>query len=496
MSNSKILFAASEAHPIIKTGGLADVCGALPLALNKLQQDVRLILPAYANALDYMSTTKVLTELDLIGAKSGIKLIEAKLKNTGLTVYLVDYPDYFQRPGHPYLDETGQDWPDNAQRYTLFCRAVAVVSLGLADMHWTPDLIHCNDWQTGLVPALLSLQKKRPATLFTIHNLAYQGLFPRQVFEQLELPETFWSADGIEFFDKMSCMKSGLVYADKISTVSPSYREQILTEEYGCGLEGILQQREADLHGVLNGIDYNIWDPGADPLISKLYSSTNVSLNKLDNKKELQRLFGLPRNVHTPLIGIVSRLVEQKGIDILIDAFAELMKLDIQLVLLGSGDKQIESALTDYYKQELYRNKFGLKLGYDETLSHMIEAGSDMFLMPSRFEPCGLNQMYSLRYGTIPIVRKTGGLADTVIDATTEQLENKTATGFVFEQADADALNESVKRAVSLYASRPEWRKLMRTAMQVDNSWVNRAQQYIQLYQQTLETFETGLMTA
>lgn len=494
MTTLKILFASSEAHPIIKTGGLADVCGALPLALQQLKQDVRLILPAYAQAFEHLSTAKTLVQLDLIGANNKIKLIEGKLKDSELIVYLVDYPDYFNRQGHPYLDQTGHDWPDNAQRFALFSRAISVLSLGLADMHWQPDLIHCNDWQTGLTPALLALQKKRPATLFTIHNLAYQGLFDRQTFVELELPDSFWSADSLEFYQQIAFIKGGLCYADKINTVSPSYRNQILTTEYGCGLEGVLKLRQADLHGILNGIDYQVWNPNDDPFIAKNFSSSTVSLNKLDNKKALQRQFNLPRSAHTPLIAIISRLVEQKGIDLLIQALPQLLRLEIQLLILGSGNEAIESELKQYENNPQYKHKFGLKLGYDEPLSHLIEAGADMFLMPSRFEPCGLNQMYSLRYGTIPIVRDTGGLHDTVVDAkiSTDQqsteltLVNANATGFVFEQATAEAIIDTVKRATEIYTVRSLWRKLIRNAMQVNNSWEDRADQYIELYQQTI----------
>ncbi len=485
MAALRILYASSEAHPIMKTGGLADVSGALPSAINQLGHDVRLIMPAYPNSLDHLSDVKEIVELDLMGAEKSLKIIQGQLKIANLTVYLIDYPEFFDRPGSPYINQNGEDWADNAQRFALFSRAVSVISLGLANLDWTPELVHCNDWQTGLIPALLSLQSERPATLFTVHNLAYQGLFDRATFEDLKLPNVFWSADGLEFFDKMSYLKSGLVYSDKLSTVSPTYKEQICTSEYGCGMEGILSKRIDDLHGILNGIDYSTWNPGSDPLISKLYSSSNVTLNKLDNKKELQRYFGLPLGGNTPLIGLVGRLVEQKGIDLLLAAMPELMKLNVQIVLLGSGNKEFETALKRQQKKHI--KKIGLKLAYDERLAHLIEAGSDMFLMPSRFEPCGLNQMYSLRYGTIPIVRKTGGLADTVINVSKERLENETATGFVFKQLQTDSLLKTIKRALNLYTNRSEWRKLMRRAMLVDNSWEKRAQQYVDLYQLTIK---------
>jgi len=485
MTKMKILFTSSEAHPIMKTGGLADVSGALPTAIKQQQHDIRLVVPAYTNAKDHLENLELVDELELMGATKPIRIMAGQLKNNSLTVYLIDYPDYFERAGGPYSDENGKEWPDNAQRFTLFSRAVAVIALSLTKLDWKPDLVHCNDWQTGLVAALLSLQTKRPATLFTIHNLAYQGLFNRSTFDELQLPKPFWSTDGIEFFDKMSCLKAGLVYADKLSTVSPTYKKQICTEEYGCGLSGVLNKRAADLHGILNGIDYSIWNPGNDPLIVKHYSTSNVTLNKRDNKKELLKSFQLKAGVNTPVIGMITRLVEQKGIDVLLESMQELMTLNLQIVLLGSGHHQLESSLTKLAAQ--YPDKLAIKIGYDEKLAHLIEAGADMFLMPSRFEPCGLNQMYSLRYGTIPIVRKTGGLADTVINVNEKRLANNTATGFAFKHPSKKSLIKTIKRSLNLYHNRSEWRKLMRRAMSIDNSWGQRAQQYIDLYELTIK---------
>ncbi len=476
----KILFAASEAHPLVKTGGLADVCGSLPLALNELGHDTRVVLPAYRAAIRQIVEKESVAKLDLMGSSTPVEIFKARVGNPGIWVYLVDAPEYFDRDAGLYSDAEGQDWPDNAERFCLFARAVTVMALGLALPDWQPDVVHCNDWQTALIPALLSLQQDRPPTLFTIHNLAYQGRFPQSVFTKLELPPALWSPDALEFYGELSFIKGGLVFADLINTVSPTYMNEICTREFGCGLEGLLRQRSRDLHGILNGVDYTTWDPSIDPLIVKPYTRANVTLNKPDNKKELQKRFTLPLHAHVPLIGLVGRLVAQKGIDLVIEVLPNLLKKNVQIVILGSGERPFENALKTL--QQAYPENFGLKIGYDETLAHAIEAGADMFLMPSRFEPCGLNQIYSLRYGTVPIVRKTGGLADTVVNVTDQRLLDQTATGLVFKPATATALFETLERAFALYENRQDWRKVMRSAMQQDFGWRRSAEQYSKLY--------------
>ena len=482
----KILFASSEAIPLIKTGGLADVSGSLPVALNDAGLDARLVLPAYPTALESLVNVKELTTINLIGSPHPVRILRGSLKGKDLTVYLIDAPGMFDRKGNPYCTPEGNDWPDNAERFCVFSRAVTVLSLGLGNTGWKPNVVHCNDWQTALVPALLSVQKGRPGTIFTIHNLSYQGLFPKQTFDRLELPDAFWSPDSLEFFGKMSFIKGGLIYADQITTVSPTYRKEICTREFGYGLEGILEGRAANLHGILNGVDYSIWDPANDPMIKKNYTSASVTMNKLDNKKELQKQFSLPLNSNVPVIGLVGRLVEQKGIDLLLDILKDILIMDVQIIILGTGEPTYEKALL--MAQQEQPEKLGLQIDYNESMAHLIEAGADIFLMPSRFEPCGLNQIYSLRYGTIPIVRKTGGLADTVVDASEVTINSGSATGFVFEQANALSLQNAIERALDLFTNRTHWRKLMRNAMQQEFSWASSAEQYIKVYQLASKT--------
>ncbi|MGR9109050.1 MAG: glycogen synthase GlgA, partial [Gammaproteobacteria bacterium] len=437
----------------LKTGGLADVAGALPRALYSLDQDIRIVLPAYRAALDALQDVKRLGSLQ-IGGRS-IEIIETELPDSGIKVWLIDEPSLFDRPGNPYVDANGSPWPDNATRFALFCRAVCAIATNRAELSWRPDLVHCNDWQTGLVPALLSMEPSRPATLFTIHNLAYQGLFPRQTLADLGLPQRFWSFESLEFYEQLSFIKGGLVYADRINTVSPHYAMEIQRPEFGYGLDGLLRTRNQALSGILNGIDAETWNPQNDPFLTFPYSSENPE-QKRQNKPALMERFNLRPDFSGPVIGCVGRLVHQKGIDLILDIIPSLMHFPIRFVLVGSGEAGYEQTLRQYARD--YPQKIGVEIAYDEGLAHLIEAGADLFLMPSRFEPCGLNQMYSLRYGTIPIVRNTGGLADTVVDTTPATLESNTATGFVFEEANAAALLETIHRALAWYQKPSVWK--------------------------------------
>lgn len=479
----RILFVSSEAYPLIKTGGLGDVAGSLPRALLDLQLDVRLIMPAYATALGQLGETKILAQFSE-GADT-ITLREGQLPDNPLKVWLVDAPGYFDRPGNPYLDSNGQPWVDNAERFALFSRIVTRLALNQAGLNWAPDIVHCNDWQTGLVPALLALSAQRPATIFTLHNLAYQGLFPAHYLQQLGLPASWWSHHVLEFHGQLSFIKGGLVFADRINTVSPRYALEIQTAEFGNGLDGLLRHRSAVLNGILNGIDTEEWNPATDPLLEKHYSINDLS-GKQVNKQTLQTMLGLPQKPDAPLIGLISRLVTQKGIDIILDAIPNLVKLPLQLVLLGSGDRVFETRLAALAKQ--YPNKLAVRIGYDETLAHCIEAGADMYLMPSRFEPCGLNQMYSLRYGTVPIVRDVGGLADTVTDTSAKTLIKGTANGFIIGTDASLALLKTVKRALRRYRDKTQWRQLQTTGMQQDFSWQSSAREYLTLYQRAQQT--------
>ena len=476
----KILFAASEIHPLIKTGGLGDVAGSLPVALKGLRQDIRLIMPAYREAVQHAGDLQTVATLSVSGATDPVTLLEGWLPGTKIRLYLVAAPHYFDRPGGPY-GPNGQDWPDNAARFALFARAAAAVALDQAGLGWQPDIIHCNDWQTGLIPALLAGASPRPATIFTIHNLAYQGLFSWEVFQSLALPQAWWSPQALEFYGQFSFIKGGLVFADWLTTVSPTYAQEIRTPAFGCGLEGLLQHRAQRLVGILNGADYQSWDPRHDPFIAKNYNVRTLNL-KAANKADLQRRFNLPQIKDVPLLGHVGRLVDQKGIDLLLDIIPALLQQPLQLAVLGSGEPRFEQALLKWAQR--YPERIGVHIGYNEELAHCIEAGADIFAMPSRFEPCGLNQIYSLRYGTVPVVRRTGGLADSVVNSSAETLAAASATGFLFNEASALALLDELQRALNWYAQPRKWRALMKQGMGQDFSWQHSARQYLKLYRQ------------
>ncbi|MDD5273255.1 MAG: glycogen synthase GlgA [Methylovulum sp.] len=473
----KILFVTSEAHPLIKTGGLADVSGSLPKALAELSQDVRLIMPNY-QALSLYSEVHTLFSLRVDNRQ--ITILETRLPDSNIPVWLVDCPEFYNYPGNPYTDESGNPWPNNAERFALFCRIAVICAMDKIGQNWRPDIVHCNDWQSGLVPALLSLEKDRPATVFTVHNLAYQGLFSASRMVALNIPGQLWNPEGLEFHNMLSFIKGGLAFADCITTVSPTYAQEIQTPAFGYGLEGLLRHRKDALVGIINGIDTQQWNPETDGSIAQRYSADSIQ-DKVHNKTELQRRVNLPVNENIPLFGLISRLVEQKGIDMVLNCLPEMLAMPMQLVLLGSGDKAVEQRLQAL--AQAYPDKIAVTLGYNESLAHLIEAGADMFLMPSRFEPCGLNQMYSQRYGTIPIVRKTGGLADTVVDTSMETLANGTASGIVFNDANSGTLLEAIKRALLLYYSPEHWRNMQVNAMSKDFSWRRSAQEYLQLYE-------------
>lgn len=472
----RILFVTSEAHPLIKTGGLADVSGSLPKALAELGQDVRLIMPYYqAVKIDQ----EIYHRCNLRVNNCNVEILESRLPGSDVIVWLVNYPAYFGTPGNPYLDPQGNPWSDSAERFALFCRIAVEVAMNRAWLDWKAEIVHCNDWQSGLVPALLSLEEERPRTVFTIHNLAYQGLFPKQTFAFLNIPGRLWHPDGVEFHGMLSFIKGGLTYSDHITTVSPSYALEIQTPEFGYGLEGLLKHRQNQLTGILNGIDVEHWDPETDTYLAHTYTATTLD-KKLANKTALQNRLGLPVDATIPVIGLISRLVQQKGIDLVLESLPQMAEMPLQFVLLGSGDRDYEQRLLNF--ASIYPEKFSITIGYDEVLSHLIEAGADIFLMPSRFEPCGLNQMYSQRYGTIPIVRETGGLADTVTDSLPQTITDGSASGVVFSQAHGDSLLEAIKRTLILYLNPKIWKKMQQTGMRKDFSWRNSAEQYLYLY--------------
>ena len=481
---TKILFASSEVYPLMKTGGLADVSAALPIALKEKRHDVRIIMPAYHDVLASLDNPKNVATISLPGIMGSIELLEDKLPDTTIPVYLLNYPSAFDRAGNPYVDKDSDPWPDNAERFSLFCKVIAQVALNQAGLNWQPELLHCNDWQSALAPALLRNEMSRPATVFTIHNLAYQGNFPYETFTLLGLDAELWSPEMLEFHGQMSFIKGGIIFANQVNTVSPAYASEIQTEAFGCGLDGLLKHHNNKLSGILNGIDPTTWNPATDNFLSANYDIEKIEQKKL-NKSALQETFELENDASLLLLGFVGRLVEQKGIDFIIKLIPQLVNLPVQIVILGSGNPQFEreiQALADKYP-----NRIACKIGYSEALSHQIEAGSDVFLMPSRFEPCGLNQMYSLAYGTIPVVNNVGGLSDTVTNLNRKSSNLKKANGFVMQDTSSNALYDEIVRAVNSYQNPQTWNSLITNGMKKDFSWKRSANEYIKLYRQAIE---------
>jgi starch synthase len=474
----RILFAAAEAVPFIKTGGLADVAGALPAALHRAGCDVRLVLPAYRSVL--RNTDAVAATPDTGGP---FRILRTQLPDSGVPVYLVDAPPLFDRPGTPYQDEDGRDWQDNALRFACLCDAVEALGSDAAGMSWQPDIVHCHDWHTGLAPARLAARAGRPATVFTVHSLAHQGNFPGNVFGELDLPEDLWSSEALEFHGMLSFIKGGLAFADRLTTVSPTYAGEILTPEFGCGLDGLLRHRADRLRGILNGADYSVWDPRRDPHIAAPYWSNRLA-GKQTCKQQLQEECGLRIGPHYVVIAHVSRFTQQKGIDLTLAALPRILADEtVQVVLLGSGDRDLEQqALAAAARLP---GRVAARVAHSEALAHRIQAGADLLLSPSRFEPCGLTHLYAMRYGSLPIVRATGGLVDTVVDATAESLQDGTATGFRFREPEPAALAETVERALLLRRSDPgSWKRLVRAAMKCEFSWDASATAYIELFRE------------
>jgi len=482
----KILFVASEAYPLVKTGGLGDVVYSLPHALHARGADIRLVLPGYRALLRQLNQVRILGWLDVRGAEGIVsaRILETRHPDYAFPLWVVDCPPLFDRAGNPYVSASGQDWPDNAERFAVFARVAALLAQDALDLGWQPAVVHTHDWQTGLVAAFLADQPLRPKTVFTIHNLAYGGYFSHSDFLRLQLPGHWWSSEGAEFHGGFSMLKAGIVYADAVTTVSPTYAAEICTPAFGYGLDGLLLSKQYKLHGILNGIDATTWNPSTDVHLPAHYSMSRILPGKRRNKQALLERF-LPHAdeaaMQAPLLGLVTRLVEQKGIDWVLAAMPVLLaETDVCFVLLGSGQVAYEQKLARLAKQ--YPERVFVEIGYDEPLAHLIEAGADMFLMPSRFEPCGLNQMYSLRYGTPPIVFKTGGLADTVVDTNEATLEDASATGFVFDTPDVASFLDAIQRALALYRQPTQWRRLQQTGMRQSFDWSKSADHYLALY--------------
>ncbi len=481
MPKLKVIFAASEVAPFAKTGGLADVGQALPQALSRLGAEVKVFMPLYRQVPreGLRQARGGSFDLELPGLQSQVEVYQGSLAK-GVPCYFIRNDHYFDRD---YLYGTPQgDYPDNAERFIFFCRAMLEYLLRATAAPL--DILHCNDWQTGLVPAYRNTVYAdgffaSTATVFTIHNLAYQGLFPMDKFGLTGLPGELASMYGMEFWGRINFLKAGVNFSEVINTVSPTYAQEIQTPEFGYGLDGVLADRAEDIYGILNGADYSVWDPRHDPLIPASYTARNLA-GKAKCKRALLEAYRLPRS-EAPLLGIISRLADQKGFDLLAQAIDRLMAMDVNLVLLGTGDQKYHDMFEEIGRR--FPHKAGIKIGFDNKLAHLIEAGADMFLMPSRYEPGGLNQLYSFRYGTVPIVRATGGLDDTVVDFDPAVGEG---TGFKFREYSADALLAKVKVALRCYADKKLWEKLVRTIMTLDFSWERSARSYLELYETAL----------
>ncbi len=474
----RVLHCAAELYPWVKTGGLGDVMAALPPALAAAGIDTRLVLPGFAPLLDALDLGQSL-RLRTPFLAERVRVAQALLPQSEVLAYVIDHPPFFDRPGGPYADPEGRDWPDNHRRFALLGWVAAALAQG-ADPGWRPDILHGHDWHAGLAPAYLRAAGAAVPGVFTVHNLAYAGWFPATALADLALPPEFFSIDGIEFYGGVSFLKAGLFYADRLTTVSPTYAREIQTPALGMSLDGLLRSRADVLTGILNGVDPNVWSPETDALLPQTYGTDDAAAGKGAAKATLRRRFGF--SAEGPLFGAVTRLTGQKGFDLLLAALPGLLALGGNLVLLGSGDTGLEAGFSA--AAAAYPGRVGVFLGYDEALSHLIIAGSDAMLVPSRFEPCGLTQLYALRYGTLPVVRRTGGLADTVVDANAATLADGSATGFVFEAETPDGLLAAIQRAIELYGDQACWRRVMRHAMTRDFSWDAAARQYTALYRQ------------
>jgi starch synthase len=477
----RVLFVTSEVFPLAKTGGLADVAASLPAALTELGVDVRLIVPGYPQALERATHVSWVRSLGRVMGAFDTELLAARLPGSGLPIWLVDCPGLFNRPGGPYQDPHGQDWNDNAQRFAVLNYAAHLICTGAgADDGWRPDIVHGNDWHAGLLPHLLHGEtSRRPRSVMTIHNLAYQGVFPYEIAQSLDLPHAEAAFAAGEFYGRFSFLKAGIALADILTTVSPTYGEEIMTSALGCGLDGAIRRRSNGVHGILNGADYAIWDPARDQHLLHNYSAQEVGAKRI-NKAMLQHELGLDPSEDVPLIAWMSRLAHQKMPDVTLEALPALLEEGVQFALVAEGDGQYEAPFQELAAR--YPRQVAAHIGYEEPVAHRLLAGADMLLHPARYEPCGLSPIYAMRYGAVPIVRRTGGLADSVTDTTDATLRAKRATGFSFEEPSPAALIEAVQRAVSVFAQPLAWRKIQTNAMRQDFSWKQSAAAYLDLY--------------
>lgn len=475
-----LLFVASECTPFIKTGGLADVIGAVPKSLSEVGVNVRVLIPCYPALARLAARGQIVTKYkDLFGGPARVVSVQAE----GLDLLLLDAPHLYDRKGNIYLGPDGKDWPDNDLRFAGLSFVGADIGIGCLK-NWTPDVINAHDWQAGLVPAYLEqYDGPKPPVVMTIHNIAFQGVFDPTRMSALKLRSEQFTQQGIEYYGKISFLKAGIALSSKVTTVSPTYAAELLTPEFGMGFDGLLNARKSDLHGILNGIDLDVWNPETDASIAATYSARNLK-NKAKNKAALETRFDISKG-DGPLFCVVSRMTSQKGLDLLLECLPELVGQGGKLALLGSGDADLERAYIAASKE--FQGSVGTIIGYDEDLSHLMQAGSDSILIPSRFEPCGLTQLYALRYGTLPVVARTGGLADTVIDANEAARLTNCATGFQFAPINAATLGHAIARTCEIYKNPKEWGAMMRRAMRHPVGWDLSASAYLDVYRSTQE---------
>jgi starch synthase len=481
----RVLFVSAEIFPLAKTGGMADVCGALPAELARDGDiDILLMLPGYDDAFAVMEDLVEIGRLeDLPGGSA--RLLLGTLPDTDQQVVLLDQPQSFRRSGGLYVDEDGREWPDNGIRFAALCHAAVELALGRVRPQWRADLVHCHDWHTGLIPMLLAMEPgRRPTSILTIHNLAFQGLFPASLLDQLRLPRSLFSIDGYEFFGQISFLKAGIIFADKLTTVSHSYAEEITTPEFGMGLEGLLAQRRADLVGILNGIDTRFWDPQGDETLDMNYSSEDLR-GKQACKAGLQRDWGLTLDPDAPLFVYAARLEDQKMADTLLDVLPDLLeRRGAQIAILGRGNRMLEQGFAAWPARA--PGRIAVRIGYAEEWARQLFAGGDMLIHGSRFEPCGLTPLYALRYGAVPIVRSVGGLRDTIVGVGEHTLSDGTATGFRFAEASGVAMLDAIDSALALFAERDLWDRVRRNGMRRDFSWRKSATRYRRLYDELM----------
>jgi starch synthase len=482
MTPLRVLSVASEIYPLVKTGGLADVAGALPAALEDCGVATKTLVPGYPDVVKAMASAETLLHLqNFYGGRA--RLLGGR--PDGLDLLVLDAPHLFARLGNPYLAPGGKDWPDNALRFAALSRMAANIGLG-AITSFVPDIVHAHDWQAALAPTFLHYASgTRPGTVLTVHNLAYQGLFPHEMLEAIGLPPDAFSISGVEYYGQISFLKGGLQFADRITTVSPTYAKEIQTEDGGMGLGGLLRERSAVLSGILNGIDTAVWNPSEDPDIAATFDADTLE-QRVANKLALQQRFALPPRPDIPLLGVISRLSPQKGLDLLLESLDTILAEGMQLALLGSGDHELEARFAAAAKA--HPESIAVVLGYHEPLAHLIQAGCDALIVPSRFEPCGLTQLCALRYGAVPIVARVGGLEDTIVDVDDAARSRLVPTGFKFGPVTADNLAGALRKARALYKDRTAWRDLQRNGMATDVSWTNRASRYAELYRDILAT--------